>query len=197
MPLTPPSPRKRGEGAKTNGVTTKGAERITKEEIFHYVYARPARPGLPREVRPEPEARVPAHPLLPRLPPVGRLGQGADGAAHRLREPSLPAEPSNRATHSRTDLSPTSARPAPGREPMLKRCADKETAASLDSRPPSPASPPKPGTTSSATAPRWSGSSTSTRRRSPRTRPSARSSTPTASPTTRRRSSTSSPASRP
>ena len=58
---------------------------------------RPARSGLPREVRAEPQARVPAHPVLCRLLAVGRLGQDAHGPAHRLRKRrAFPPEPRGR-----------------------------------------------------------------------------------------------------
>ena len=74
---------------------------------------RPPRPGLPGEVRPEPEAGVPPDPLLPRFRQVGRLGEGADGFPHRLRD-RRPLAPSPAPT------SPTTARPV---KPLLK--ADK------------------------------------------------------------------------
>jgi len=66
------------------------AEPITKEAIFHYVYAVLHDPlyrekyaqNLKREF-----PRIPALRRQPgRLPPVGRLGRKADGVAHRLRD---------------------------------------------------------------------------------------------------------------
>jgi predicted helicase len=43
-----------------------------------------ARSGVPRKVRAESEARIPAHSLLRGFLALGRLGQDADGFAHRL-----------------------------------------------------------------------------------------------------------------
>jgi hypothetical protein len=65
------------------------ARKITKEAIFHYCYAVLHDPVYREKVRPEPQARIPAHPALRhvagRLLAMGRLGGGLDGAAHRLR----------------------------------------------------------------------------------------------------------------
>jgi predicted helicase len=47
---------------------------ITKDAIFALRLRRASRPRLSREVRAQPEARVPAHPLLPRLLDAGPRG---------------------------------------------------------------------------------------------------------------------------
>jgi hypothetical protein len=143
------------------------------------------------KIRAEPQARIPAHPLLPvagRLLAVGRLGRGLDGAAHRLR--GRRAVPARAHRHPRRERpAPPACRPKPSCAPTRPPVASRWTA-----KPPCAASRPRPGPTSSATAARWTGCSTSTRKRNPRTPPSARSSTPTALPTTRKRSSTCWPA---
>lgn len=46
---------------------------------------RPPRPRLPRDLRAQSQARVPARAALPRLRTLGGVGRGADGDAHRLR----------------------------------------------------------------------------------------------------------------
>jgi predicted helicase len=51
---------------------------------FSLLLRRAARPDLPQKVRPKPQTRIPAHPLLRRLLAMGRLGRGADATAHRL-----------------------------------------------------------------------------------------------------------------
>ena len=139
----------------------------------------PPRPHLPREVRPQPQARIPPHPLLRGLPLVGRLGK-------ELMELHIGYETVEPWKLKRTDTADDGHAPRPCSRPTRRTAASSSTPARR-----SPASRPKPGPTSSATAARWSGSSTSTRRRNRKTRRSAKSSTPTASETTRKRSSTS------
>lgn len=57
--------------------------------------------SVPRQICSEPQARIPTHPLLPRLLAVGRLGQGPDGPPHRVRDRQALEAPAHR--HARQE----------------------------------------------------------------------------------------------
>ena len=166
---------------------------ITKDAIFHYVYAVLHDP-IYRETYAQDLKRS-----FPRIPFYPDFHRWAEWGA-RLMHLHINYETIEPFPLRRTDTPDKKAQAAGQHpKPLLKPDRDSGiilTAVSSSStpKPSSPESRPRPGPTSSATVRRSTGFWTSTRRRPPRTPPSAPGSTPTASPTTRSASSISSPA---